>query len=243
MSARHAKQLIYATLYALVVFGIFFGVYSLFKPKPVIVDCAATPSDPSCAAAIEPVQVQEAEAFVTSPGRYTFLAKVANLNASSAAANFDYSFDIYDASGTIVQSVRGSSFLYADEVKYVVIPNEQLSVPAEEVKLTIDATSTQWVSVDSMGDKPQFSIQNAQGVASGTLVSVNGVIKNNDASSFDSVAVVAVFKDSSGASVGASYTELNNFMSNTTQNFSIIYPNVAGIDPQNEQVSAYAERR
>lgn len=237
MSTRRAKQLIYGALY-LVMLGVLvlvcYGIFLLFNPPAP----AAAPCTENCmpvgAASIATTTV---ETFVTSPGQYTFLEQIANTNTDYAAEYFDYSIDFYDASGTVIQSIPGSSFLYAAETKYLVVPNVTVTDPGVATGFTIK--DVYWVASSTLGALPQFSVQNIEsGSASGT-VSVSGQITNNAIATFQYVYVDVIFKGPDGGPVGATQTELNGVGPGQTADFSVSYPANASINPANNQILVY----
>lgn len=237
MSTRRAKQIIYGTFFALIWLAIFAGVYYLFV-KPAITPPACT--GPLCGVgSAQPIGTSTVYTFTTNPGSATYLAKIANGNSNLGVAALDYSFDFYNSSGTVVQSIPGSSFIYPNQVKYLLVPNE---VPIGASYLSLNIRDASWAASSTMGIVPQFAFQNIQPHAGSTTISVSGQIINNDIASFATVLIITVFKDGSGNPIGASQTEIDHFAPNTTQNFSVIYPAVPGVNPANNEIVAYALR-
>lgn len=254
MSIRFAKQLIYGAFYVVfwvLVIGV--GYVLFFRPAP------SAPPAPALTA--QPIAVLGMNVFATSPGHDTFLAKVENTNADLAAQYFQFSFDLTNASGTVVQSLPGASFLYGSEVKYITLVNEAIvsssadgSAPAANWILTLPTSSVAWVASSSFGRAPAFVVQNVStaissssaGNASGTLqvgtALASGQLVNNDTATFTNIFIVAVFKDANGNPVAASQTELDSIAPGQTENFSVSYPAVPGLDPALTEVDAYAAR-
>lgn len=254
MSTRQAKQIIYGALYAILWVAVIFFFYSTFiKPAPSCydgvknqneegVDCGGVcPTACGVAAAQALSAAGGVSIFSTSANHYTFLAEVQNHNSDLAAKSFDYTFDLYSPAGTVIVSLPGQSFIYANEVKYIVLPNQTVSQPVDHAALTI--TNTQFVKSSDVGSiVPAFKFENVTGQVSPSTVSIGGQITNDDIASFPAVTIVGIFKDSSGNVIGASETEVDHFDPNTTQSFSVIYPAVATIDPSESQVFAYGLR-
>jgi len=238
MSARRAKQLIYGVFYGLCWIIFFYGVYAIFL-RPVI----SLPTAPACGEfcvpeGVKPIAPQgSVMSFTTSPGHYTFLAQIANVNSGYAAAGFDYTFTAYDASGTPLQSFAGQSFIYASEIKYLVDPNEIVAKPIDHMGLII--TNVRWISGSALGIVPDFTFQNMEIGSSSSTVSVGGEIANKDIVSFAHVYIVGIWKGPDGTPIGASETKIDGLGAGTTADFSVIYPAVPGIDPASNQVFAY----
>lgn len=251
--SRTAKQVVYGAIYVGVFFGIVAAIYFLYlKPAPSCfdkiqnqseegVDCGG-PCSKICTPNIQPIAVMgDIKTFATSQNHVTFLARVTNVNSDFAARNFAYRLDLYNETGTVVQSLFGQSFIYAGEVKYLILPNEEVTSSVSSV--TLMATSSEWVKSSDFGTAPQFVFQNvgAGTVSSGTI-GVSGALINKDASAFDKVTVVAIFKDIAGTPVGASQTELDNVAANGTYDFSVTYPATQGVNFAATEVAAYGLR-
>lgn len=240
MSTRRAKQLIYGALYV-VVFGLIgaacYGVVLLMAPKVPV----AAPCTENCIpSGVGPIVTSTVTTFVTSPQHYTFLEQIANTDSDYTAEYFTYSFDIYDASGTVIQSVPGTSFLYAGQTKFIVAPNVTVADPGVATGFSID--NVYWVASSTLGEIPQFSVQNTQSSETTSTVTVSGQITNQTIAAFQYVLVDVVFKGPSGSPVGATQTELNGLQPGQTVDFSVFYPANGSIDPSNNEVFVYGIR-
>ncbi len=237
MSTRRAKQIIYGMFY-LLLWGAFFTVIyfavKLFVPS--------VPVTPPCTSNCMPVgessiTTSTVWAFVSSPGHYTFLDQIVNTNADYAADYFDYSIDLYDASGTVIQSVPGSSFIYANQTKYLVVPN--VAVPGTIVGAGITITNAHWAASASLGAAPQFSVENVTTGMTSSTVSVSGQLTNSNIASFRYVFVDVIFQGSDGGPIAASETELDNVTPNQTVDFSVFYPQTGAVNPAAHQILVY----
>lgn len=243
MSTRRAKQIIYGTFYGLIWVLFFYGIYFVFlKPSlaaPTVQPCLQEGCPPP---GVRPITEQGSpNIFMTSSGHYTFLARVANVNGDYAAKNFTYNFNVRDESGNTIRTLSGQSFIYANEIKYIVVPNEAFAAPVASADLTI--TNVSWVPGATVGVVPNFTFQNLTTGSTSSTVVIGGQLLNKDIASFDAVIVVGIFKDANGDPTGASQTEIDNLEVNGGASFSIMYPALEGIDPGNNQIAAYALRR
>jgi hypothetical protein len=237
MSTRHAKQLIYGAFY-LILLALFvwlvYLVVMLFNPAPTVVAPCTENCIPTDASAIVTSTVRS---FVSSPGHYTFLAQIANTSGGYAAQYFNYSIDLYDASGTVLQSIPGSSFIYASETKYLVVPNVAVATPFVSAGVVI--SNSYWVPSATLGAPPQFNKENITTGATSSTVSVSGQITNSNISTFRYVYVDVLFKGADDSPAGASQTVLNNVGPNKTVDFSVLYPQTGAINPAANQVLVY----
>jgi hypothetical protein len=246
MSTRRAKQLIYGTLYLLIVLVVCAGIYFVVV-RPFITastPMACTPS--TCApTSTESIAASIVSTFVTSAGHDTFLAQLQNADADYGASLVDYELDFDDASNTVLQSIPGQSFIYPSQNKYVLVPNEV--VPATYDHTALVVTGAEWLASSTMGTDPGiasggFALQNVQTSAASTTVSVSGQLANTSVASYAQVIVMLLFKDGGGNIVGASRTELDNVTAGATTNFSVIYPAESNINPALNQIIVYALR-
>jgi hypothetical protein len=237
MSTRRAKQIIYGALYLVILVLICAAVYGVFRlvvpGVPVVAPCTSD----CMPVGADSIATSTLQTFVTSPGHYTFLEQIVNTNADYAAEYFDYSIDFYDASGTVIQSIPGSSFIYGDQTKYLVVPNQTVADPGVAVGFSI--SDVYWVASSTLGVSPQFNIQNLQTGMTSTTVSVSGQITNSTIAAFQYVFVDVVFKGADGGPVGATQTELNNVGPGQTVDFSASYPANAAINPANSEPFVY----
>jgi hypothetical protein len=247
MSIRRAKQLIYGTLYLLIILILCGGIYGIFV-LPFITASTPVACTPSTCAptSTAPIAASIVSTFVTSPGHDTFLAQLQNANANYGAALVSYELNFDDASDTVLQSIPGQSFIYPSQNKYILFPNE--TVPAVYDHMVIVVTGAEWLPSATMGVNDPgtapggFAQQNIQANVNPTTVSVGGQLVNTGVASYAQVIVMAFFKDANGNIIGASQTELENVAAGATNNFSVIYPNEPNVNPAVNQIFVYALR-
>jgi hypothetical protein len=254
MDPRRTKQLIYGGAFLVIVIFIAWGIYSLVKPAS---PCAGLTSETAatecgCGGPCTPTNLQPLTvgangvwAFQSTPGHYTFLVQVADLNVGYGAQNFGFSIDLYGGpSSTLVESLPGRSFIYPGQVKYLVAPN--ISVSSAFTSSTIVITPPTWASSSTMGNPPQFNDNHELPVTGVTITSstviVASSLTDSDVSAFNNIFVVAVFKDSNGNVIGASQTQLDSIAPNQTETFSVSYPVTPNLDPALTEIDAYALR-
>lgn len=237
MSTRRAKQIIYGAFYLVflaLICAAIYGIFRLVSPAAPAVASCTSDCMPVGAGSIATSSVQT---FITSPGHYTFLEQIANTNEDYAAEYFDYAVDFYDASGTVIQSIPGSSFVYGAQTKYLVVPNQTVADPGVATGFTV--SNVYWVASSTLGALPQFNVQNLQTGMTSTTASVSGQITNTAIATFQYVFVDVIFAGPDGSPVGATQTELNDVGPDQTVNFSASYPANAAINPANHQVLVY----
>ena len=238
MSTRRAKQIVYGMFY-LVLWAVFIAVIwfavKLFVPSaPAVAPCTTSTCAPTSTA---PISVSPVVTFLSSPGHYTFLAQVQDTDPDYAVSYFDYSIDLEDSSGTVLQSVPENSFIYAGQTKYLVVPNVEVSQPPVNVSLSVK--DAYWTATSSLGTIPAFTTENLTAGETSSTVSVGGEITNTNLSVTRYVFVDVIFVGTDGSPAGASQTELNNVAPDQIVNFSVAYPQTGSIDPTKSQVVVY----
>ena len=246
MSTRRAKQLIYGTFYLLIVLVVCAGIYFVFV-LPSIIASTPVPCAPGMCAptSTAPIAASIVSTFVTSPGHNTFLAQLQNADADYGAPLVNYELDFDDASGTVLQSIPGQTFIYPSQNKYIFLPNE--TIPAAYDHMAFVVTGVEWLASGTIGTDPGiapggFALQNVQTSVASTTVSVGGQLVNTGVASYARVIVMALFKDAGGNIIGASQTELDNVIAGATNNFSVLYPAESNINPAVNQILVYALR-
>lgn len=235
---RRAKQIIYGVFYFIVLAGIFTGFYFLYlRPKPIVpcVDCLPS--------AIQPITAGTVAVFTPTAGHATLLVRVVNWNTDVGASTFSYTFTAYDASGTNLGSISGSSFAYPDETKYIVMPNEAVSGTVAVADFSVGVV--QWVASSTTGTAPNFAFTNvatAPIAGSSSTIAATGEITNDDNAALQNITVVAIFKDQYGNPAGVSQTVIDGLQPQETQNFSVSYPAEPNINLSATEVHAYSRR-
>jgi hypothetical protein len=255
MSSRRIKQFVYGLFFIIVIFIVIAAFYVLFlKPAPSCfdniqdqgeqgVDCGGPCAKICIPTSTQPIsEIGAVDVFAPLADHVTLLAQVVNPNSNFAADTFDYTFNLYDGAGNVIGTVPDSSFIYADQTKYLVVPNQAISGSVDHATLTINPPH--WVPASMLGSVPQFTFQNiaATSPATGT-VAIGGTVIDADAASFSGLEIIAVLKSSSGAPVGVTETKLDGISPNQPASFSVAYPiSAQNINPAATELDAYGVR-
>lgn len=238
MSTRRAKQIIYGMFYFVIwvafIAVVWLAVRFIAPSAPAATPCTVSTCAPTSTA---PISVSPVTTFLSSPGHYTFLAQVQDTDPDYAVSYFDYSIDLEDSSGTVLQSIPENSFIYAGQTKYLVVPN--VEIPQAPVNVVLSVKDAYWAATSSLGTIPAFTTENLTTGETSSTVSVSGEITNANLSVTSYVFVDVIFIGGDGSPVGASQTELNNVAPNQTVDFSVEYPQTGPIDPTKSQVVVY----
>ncbi len=254
MGKRLIKQIAYGIFYLFFFAGIIYGSYVLFiRPAPSCFDKIRNQNEEGvdcggpCAAACIPAELRPIVAidrilkFSSTPSSISILAKISNANLDYAAKNFSYKFNFYKANGDFVGSLGGNSFIYAGEVKYLLLPNASLPpVPFSKIDLKIE--NVEWLPGNRFSGPPNVAVSGVATAAEASNLSVDGQITNRDSVSFPAVTAVAIFRGQFGQIAGASQTEISNLLPNETRKFSIIHPLIPSVDLNGTSVFVYSRR-
>jgi hypothetical protein len=255
MSPRRAKQIVYGVIYFAILLLVVTGIHFLFFRSPAScfdniqnqgeqgVDCGGPCAKVCIPSTIQPISVLgTVHVFSPTTGHVTVLAQLENANSDFGASSFNYVVTLYGLDDmTVVGTLAGSSFTYADETKYIVLPNEP--VPMQIGRADIAIGNVQWVPADRMGLVPLFTFTNIMPSSGKGYVTIGGDITDRDISSFSSVTLVAIFKNAAGSPIGASATELDSISPGTAQAFSVSYPALPNENISATELKAYAIRQ
>jgi len=256
MSTRRAKQIIYGIFYVFV-FGLLVGgVYYLFlKPVPSCfdgiknqgeegIDCGGQCAAPCSLKTVKPIEtVGKILTFVPDQDHLSLLVQISNPNPDYAARNFSYSFSIYDNQGGLIQSFGGSSFAYAGEIKYILVPNAPVPRTGSFGKVEFRAENMDWVPASGLKGPPNIAVLNIDARSASTSLTVDGRVANNDTVTFPQLTIIALFKGQYGQIAGASQTVVENLAPNESKPFFILHPPVPNVDIAGTRVFVYALRQ
>lgn len=252
--SRTTKQILYGFFYLILWVFFFWLVYLAFFRSPAScfdnvqnqgeegVDCGG-PCTKACFLPTSKSIQEVGGVKILYPGqkKISLLVEIQNSNSNLAANFFNYHFLIYDSSGKLLGSIDDSSFIYANEIKYLAVPGLNFDAVGKigSVELVID--NVNWVKPERF-PKPQITIQGENAGVKGEQIQVQGKLADNDTISFAKVEVLSVFYGQLGQADGVSATEIDNLAAGEVKPFSILHPSISGVDLSKTQVFVYARR-
>lgn len=214
---RLLKQLIYGFIFLIILALIIWWIVGLFyTPNPTCFDNSKNQGEEgvdcggpclSCAIkSLTPITVQN-KYIIPVGNEVGIVVELVNKNIEWAAKSFDYTLTLKDQFGASIQAISGSSFIYAGELKNIVIP--LISVNSTTVaSVDMSIQSPQWVISDSFS-KPNIEIQDTGTIYDQGIV-VQAKINNKDTQSFVNAQVLALVFNRAGTLVGASKTRIDS---------------------------------
>ena len=257
---RRIKQLLYGIFYLVLLTGIGYWFYGAFlRPAASCfnnvqdageegIDCGGVCSRVCLPPDLRPVSpVGQALFFPlvsatgTAPSVSVF-ARIQNPNQTIAAKSVEYTLNFYDAGGSVVKSLTGSTSIYAGEERYV--PIAKLDLPQGPLPQRGELTlgSVDWIKAIDF-PKPQVDLQNASTSVNGAGVTVSGTLTSSDALTLPTAHILAIFYSPLGQAVGISTTERYDILSGEVRSFTIAHPPIQNIDPKKTQVIVWGERK
>ncbi len=250
MVMRHAKQFLYGLAFLLFWAAVGSGVYYHFvKPAPTCYDTIKNQNEEGvdcggvCARACTPdaTTLVSSEVAVfplavsSTPLRASLVAEIRNPNTDWAATNFNYEFTAYNAAGMPLGNFSGSAYIHAGEIKYVTLPNVELSKNALPSRAELTITNPEW---RRPGDFPQpnFTV-NLTGTDIAPVVAARGTLENKSAVQ-GTAEITALFYDTAGNTIGVSATSLEHVDAGEVREFAIFHPALPGIDPSRTRIFA-----
>ena len=130
MDFRTRRQLAVILVVGLSALAIGFGFYRAFAPQPTCfdnrqnqkeeeVDCGG-PCIPCLFKHQKPLEVFWARFVEVRENTYDVAAEIRNPNAKLAATSFEYILKMFDTAGVLVDSRRGTAFIYPAETMHIV---------------------------------------------------------------------------------------------------------------------------
>lgn len=235
---RHIKQLIYGTLYLVILGLIGWGIYAGVRPAPTCfdnklnqheeeIDCGG-PACLSCAIKkLRPILVRPVTRFRVGDAA-TALLEFQNPNAAYGASEFRYTLTAYGTSGEVVKTTQKNSFIYPTEIKYIF--ESDLGVDTARsgnIEAMIDPASIVWKSVTEFplprmqvrGVRVEFDKAKGQAVVTGTVLNDNSFVVRR-------ANLVAVVLGTLGNPLAASKTLANDIAPGAEDSFRIVIPEI-----------------
>lgn len=211
---RLYKKTFIALVYAVLWASLFTGIYLWLRPTPV---------PPVVQPNIVPIEITWVQPFISGPGLYSVGARIRNPNTGFGASQFDYTFNLYDANGSLLTNKKGNSFIWPGESKYLIEGGINLSAAPVRVNLTFE--NPQWKEV-----------KNFQGIAL-TVRNINmrqlptgqgyyeatGTVFNGTAYDLAKVYVSAVIFDQTRAPLAVNPTITENLKSQESRSVRLVW--------------------
>lgn len=211
---RLLKRIFVSFIYLAIFSGIGTGIYFLFRPMP------APPLPP--APTIDPIEIIWSQSFISGANLYSVAAKIRNPNTNFGASNFNYSFYLYDSNNILINTIKGKSFIWPGESKYII--EGGVNVSKAPVKLVFEIKNPDWHKVLNFKgvDLTLQNITYGKGnPGSGKFFMVDFTASNNTPFDLKKVYISAITLTKEGLPIAVGSTIFENFKSKERKLFSI----------------------
>ncbi len=223
MDGRTQKQLIIGVIFALILSGIGYGIYSSLVPKATCfdgiqngkeegIDCGILACGKACEPAIMPLNIISSKFLKTPQGDYDFVAQISNPNVSYGASGIEYNLG----------SVSGSSYILPGQTKWLVLTALRIPNGVEGIQLAIK--NAQWEKLDIPNNTVNFILRRKDYRPAQKGTQLDAVLYNDSNFDFDKVNVAVILFDDADNIVGVNNTDIRTFVSKSERGFNVAWP-------------------
>lgn len=235
MTPRLVKQMLYVSLYFLVLALIIFGIYYIwFKPAATCFDNKQNQGETGidCGGSCQSCEITQLKSLnkdwikvlPVSETEISLLAEITNPNLNFGAQSFSYQFQVIGPFGILLKTIDGQSFIYPGEKKYLMEAALKISpTDVSRVELTIATSSIIWQSKEELV-RPDLEKNSIKTEITNQTVKVNGLIKNEGPLSVSRVKIFALLFDSQNKLLNASFTAVTDLNGLDEKFFSLNFP-------------------
>lgn len=256
VESRRQKQFIYGiAFFAIIIIPVAATVYFILpKAAPTCFDGRRNQGETgvdcggpciSCELKALPAPTVRFERVFRGDDRALFVAEIENLNSEHGVKDLPYSILAKDAGGEILQTIRGRTFIYALDRRYIV--NVFSAHPEEIASAELVLAPSNGISWESRSifEKPDVTTRDISvSPAPGTRgFRVSGIVTNRSPFALSRVEIIGFLYTSEGARVAVSKTQMENVASLGEMAFVLNFPaGQTAIDASKTRVFVYAIR-
>jgi hypothetical protein len=212
--ARIIKQIIFLVVFLLIVGGIGFGGYTIFKTS------APTPT-PTPEISLNSISILSTQLINVENNDYDFLAKVINPNTDYGSPDVEYEISFFNMSGVEVGQKTDVFYILPGQTKYIINSPLKFGEPIARGEMRI--RSVEWQKMDPTAQNNislvarnySYNLVSDPGVFS----KIGGQIFNNSDFDLGQVGVFAILYDSSDKPIAVGKTEILTFLAKTNRGF------------------------
>ncbi len=231
---RSFKKIVYGIFYLFLLFLVVSQFYRAYlKPEPTCFDGRKNQNEAGvdcgdvCSACevleLAPLKnVGAVKIFGLNAGRTVFLAEISNPN-KSYEAEFFYRFKIYGRGSELIETLTGSSFIFASKKRFLYEAGAS-TIAADIVRVEVEIFEPQWKMVESSAEAGLVVSPVISTDIEGTAIQVGGSVKNTSPIKVSNMEVIAIIFDKFGLELFASKTVLKNLSGFEERTFIVNFP-------------------
>ncbi|MGB9608938.1 MAG: hypothetical protein ACPL3E_01025 [Minisyncoccia bacterium] len=247
---RTVKQFFYGAIFVLIIFSLIYFLYKAFFSRPTCFDHKQNQGEEGvdcggpCPKICLPLNFRDIETnfvkFLKVNNKIILLAQIQNPNSEVGVSNFDYQFNVLDQNKNIVKTINNSSFIYAEEIKYLTEFLDEKEIPnIASVELKI--LNPNWTKAFNFR-RPDLRLLNKNIFEKDNLINLNGKIINNDFVGFENINILVNFYNQ-GNWIGSSKTIINNILPQEIKEFNVVFPKNYDFNNLEAEVVIEAKRK
>lgn len=174
----------------------------------------------------EGLELAETAFVPAGNGNYDALIRVHNPNDMAGASSFSYRIDLVDATGNILTSRSGKSYILPQEKKYITEMNMEAMGTPTAIRATV--SDAQWENFSGYVEKPTINIYNKSysQVTDGVGFSkAFGLVSNESPFDFQKIIVRVILRDRDGNILAFNSTEQRTMKSHEERDFTLPWAN------------------
>lgn len=235
--SRTLKQIIYGFFYLVIIAGIVYGGYIIFRETAptcndgrqnqgeVEVDCGG----PNCVSCVirnlQPIATK-LDYFAVG-GNTSVVLTLSNPNLDYGATSFTYAINFYDAGRKLIFSLTKDSLIYpAEAQKTIIEPNLKFNYLQVSGQPEIIISNINWKALSEFS-MPKVQTRQIQTSVIGSQVTVSGILVNRESTGLSKATVgLLVYQQQPAANrlIGASKTVLQTIKPFEERSFKITLP-------------------
>lgn len=213
---RTAKQILFLTIFLIIVGGIFFVAYrSGTQPEP-------TPTP----ILLKPIEVQLVKFLKIKDFDYDVIAKIRNPNANYGSLRVSYELRFFGQDGLLLNTLSAKTYILPGQTKYIIDAPVKQSEEISRVKLSIK--NVKWEKLhDFLPQNISFVVTKKELLfkkVPGVFLSLNGIIFNASDFDFGKVDIISVLYDKDNNIVAVGKTDLRTVIARGDRAFDIKWP-------------------
>jgi hypothetical protein len=228
--ARITKQILVLVVFLLIVGGVGFGAYAVFR----IPSQTPTPT-PNPTINLSPISILSTKLLNVQNNDYDFLAKVTNPNTEWGSAEVDYSIAFVGVSGNLISQKTDSFYILPGQTKYIINSPLEFNEQVASAEMIIKSVEWQQMNSQSINDVSLIPRNYSYNISSeaGIFSRVGGQVFNNSNFDLGQVSVLVLLFDESNNPIAVNKTEILTFLAKTTRGFETTWysPFVGKVGP------------
>ncbi len=215
---RFIKQVIFASIFFLIVGSFGFVIFRGIKPAP------PTPT-PNPTANLAPINIISTKLLNVENGDYDLIAKVSNPNTDYGSPDVEYEVTLYNATGNQISKKQGSFYILPGQTRYVLETPLKFSEPISRADMVIKSIDWQELDPLSTKDISLFSrnVSYNQINQAGIFSKVDGLIQNDSNFDLNQVEVLVILYDQSDSIIAVNRTNIQTFLAQTARGFEVTW--------------------